>query len=255
LNSIKKTLFIGKNLIHFLSLDSTNQSALELLSKNKPSDGTVISTYNQLKGRGQIGSKWESEANKNITVSLILYPTFLLAREQFVLNQAISLGVLDFITKYVNNNGKVKWPNDIYIKDNKIGGILIQNSLSNQKIQSTVVGIGLNINQTKFYSEAPNPTSLALESGSTFDLDTILNELCESIERRYLILRSGNYKKLQQDYLNNLYRFMEDALYRDTAGTIFTGRITGIAPNGKLEMNTNKGTSLFDIKEIEFVKK
>ena len=132
LNTIENTLFIGKVLRHFPQLGSTNQYAVEIVSKSNPTEGTVISTFHQPAGRGQIGRKWESEPHKNLTLSIIFYPRFLAPTQQFILNQAISLGLVDFITKYIAKGVKVKWPNDIYVQDRKIAGILLQNTLNNQ---------------------------------------------------------------------------------------------------------------------------
>ena len=136
----KNTLFIGKVVIQLPKVDSTNLYAQSLVAKSKPSEGTVISTYNQRAGRGQIGRKWESEPGKNIAFSVILYPGFLAIRQQFLLNQMVSLAVLDLVAKYTEKAVKVKWPNDIYIEDGKVCGILIQNTLAGRRIQSSSGG-------------------------------------------------------------------------------------------------------------------
>ena len=253
MNTIENTLFVGKELYEYSRLESTNQFAIEYLSKNNPSEGTVISTYNQVNGRGQIGSKWESEAYKNISLSIILYPTFLSAQHQFRLNQVIALGVFDCITKYINKKVKVKWPNDIYVEDDKIAGILIQNTLSALKIQSSIIGIGININQKTFISDAPNPTSFSLETGKDFKLNEIRTVLCECIEKRYLQLRAGQEPIIHQEYLNNLYRFMESALFQRNDKNIFNGKITGINKTGKLLIQHNQGEEAFEVKEVKFI--
>jgi len=254
LTFIKNTIFIGKVLLQHDSLASTNLYALNLVSKNNPTDGTVISTYNQADGRGQIGSKWESEPLKNISLSIILYPKFLSVRNQFRLNQAISLGVFDFITKYINKKLKVKWSNDIYVANAKIAGILIQNTLSGSNFQSSVVGIGINVNQAIFKSDAPNPISMFNVTGNKYDLDQLVGELCKSVEQRYLQLRAGNHQQLEDDYINHLYRYQEDALYkRMDDGTIFSGKIVGLTDLGKLLIDHNRGTEAFGFKEVAFL--
>ena len=129
----KNTLFIGKVFQHFASLESTNQYAVDLISKSKPIEGTVISTFNQTKGRGQIGSTWESAIGKNITLSVILYPSFLPIQKQFYLNQIVALAVKDLLQAYTSKVVQVKWPNDVYIHEHKTAGILIQNSVSGKK--------------------------------------------------------------------------------------------------------------------------
>lgn len=248
------TLFIGKVLLHLKELNSTNAYALNLLTKNKPGEGTVVSAWNQTQGRGQIGSSWESEAGKNITISIILYPSFLPIRQQFILNQAISLGIFDFISKFISTQVKIKWPNDLLVRDKKIAGILIQNILSSNIFQSSVIGVGINVNQVLFKSDAPNPTSLKLETKKEYDVNSLIDLLCSAIEKRYLQLRAGNISILQQDYLNNLHQFQEEAIYQRTDNQeIFSGKIVGIDESGKLIIDHKKGQSAFSMKEVRFL--
>ncbi|MFT5165419.1 MAG: BirA family biotin operon repressor/biotin-[acetyl-CoA-carboxylase] ligase [Saprospiraceae bacterium] len=252
LSTFSNTLFIGKVFLTMEKLDSTNTHAIELLSKNNPSEGTVISAWNQADGRGQIGRKWQSEAGKNLTFSIIFYPDFLPAKQQFILNQAIALGVYDFVNRFLDNV-KIKWPNDIYVGDKKICGILIQNVLSGMNIQSSVTGIGMNINQAEFDNSIPNPTSLFLETNTQFDLMPLLGIFCEKIETRYLQLRAGNYSLIQNDYLKNLYRFQEPSLFQYTEGEIFNGKIVGLMESGKLIIHHNKGEESFDMRQVIFL--
>ncbi len=248
------TLFIGKVLLQLEQVDSTNSYALELLSKNKPSEGTVISAWNQSQGRGQIGSGWESEAGKNITISLILYPTFLPIKQQFLLNQAISLSVFDFISRFINAQVKIKWPNDILVGDKKIAGTLIQNILYSDNFQTSIIGIGINVNQTLFLSDAPNPTSLKLETKSENELPNLIDLLCSDIEKRYLQLRSDKSSIIEKEYLSNLYRFREDAIYqRMDNDEVFSGKIVGLEESGKLIIDHAKGQTVFSIKEVKFL--
>lgn len=253
--SNKNTLFVGKVLQHFESLESTNLYALQLLSKSKPIEGTAISTFNQTRGRGQIGSKWESEANKNITISFIFYPTFLPINKQFLLNCITSLAVQELITKYIQKPVNVKWPNDIYINNNKVTGILIQNSLSHKIINSAVIGIGLNVNQTTFSPELPNPTSLAMETGKSFNLNELIADLCFFLEKRYLQLKAGHYSSIKEAYLSVLYLYQQEVYFKRADGTTFKGAIQGITELGKLEVEHNDGLEVFDLKEISILNK
>jgi len=247
------TLFVGKVLKQFASLASTNDYALLLLSKSKPSEGTVISTLNQYQGRGQIGSTWESEAEKNINFSLILYPTFLPVKDQFQLNQAMSLGVRDFVAEYLLNPVKVKWSNDIYVREKKVAGILIQNSLMGSQIRASVIGIGINVNQTEFVSNPHNPTSFKLETGTDFDLEKLGAALCHCLEQRYLKLKFGQADAIQSDYLNHLYRYRETALFQRPNGIVFIGEIIGISETGKLGIRSDNEIEYFATKEIRFL--
>ena len=254
MNTNNNTLFIGKVLMHLDELNSTNAYALDLLSKNKPSEGTVISAWKQTNGRGQIGSSWESEAGQNITISIILYPKFLPVKQQFRLNQAISLSIYDFISQLIDADVKIKWPNDIFVRDKKIAGTLIQNIISSNNFQASIIGLGINVNQILFQSDAPNPTSIKLETNQESDIKKLIALLCNKIEKRYLQLRSDSYLIIQKDYLNNLYRFQEDAIYqRMDNEEIFSGKIVGIDETGKLLIDHKKGQTAFSMKEVKFL--
>ncbi len=252
MTTFSNTLFVGKVLLELNKIDSTNKHALKLLSKNKPSEGTVISAWNQEQGRGQIGRTWQSEPGKNLTFSIILYPTFLPAKKQFLLNQAIALGISDAISTFLPDV-KVKWPNDIYIGNEKVCGVLIQNILSGTSIQSSIIGIGLNVNQTDFAKDLPNPSSLGLIAKKEFDLLQVLERLCEKIETRYLQLRGGNYDLIEKDYLKYLYRLQEESLFQYPEGEVFSGSIVGVSETGKLKIHHKKGEELFDIREVKFI--
>lgn len=258
MTTINNTLFVGKFLIHLQSIDSTNSYAAQLLSaKSKPIDGTVIYTMNQTHGRGQIGSSWESQPDKNIALSLIIYPTFLQANKQFDLNIAVSLAVHDTLNQILsqipkNNLCSVKWPNDIYINEKKTAGVLIQNTLAGANIQSSIIGIGLNINQL-FFENLPKATSLAIATDQQYDLENTLQLLCQSLEHRYIQLKSCNAKKLKEEYLAKLYRYKTEALFQNQDGTRFFGKITGVDTIGKLIIQTDKGSETFALKEVQFL--
>jgi len=253
LNTIQKTLFIGKELHQFDEISSTNAYATQLIAKSKPSDGTVITTYKQLKGKGQGGSYWESEPDKNISMTVILHPRFVAARDQFILNQAVSLGVMDFVKTYISTVVKIKWSNDIYVFDKKIAGILIQNSLVSRNIQNSIIGVGLNINQTVFKSDAPNPSSIFLETQEEVALDVVLQELCKQIEYRYLQLKAGQQEQINEDYQQQLYRLEETHFYRRPTNEVFSGTIKGVTKTGTLIIATDKEEETFALKEIAYV--
>lgn len=249
----RNTLFVGKVFFYFPELPSTNDYALDLLSKSKPSEGTLISTDHQTKGRGQIGSRWESEPGQNITQSVIFYPTFLPVSQQFQLNKAIALAVRDCIAKYVEKPVLVKWPNDVYVEESKIAGILIQNSVAGSLLQSSVAGIGINVNQAEFAAHLPNPTSVYLQNGSAnTPLEDISNTLCHTLELRYLALRQGQTDLLHHDYLTYLYRYQQTSIYRRTNDQVLEGKITGIAEDGRLLITHEDGTEAFDLKSIAY---
>lgn len=249
---IKNTIFIGKVLLHFPDLPSTNAYAQELLSKSRPIEGTVIITDNQTAGRGQIGSTWQSEDKKNLTLSLIFYPKFVAANAQFLLSQAIALGVRAFVAQYCDAPAYVKWPNDVYVGNKKIAGILIQNTLSGKYIQSTVAGMGININQAIFDPKITNATSLQLENQQTFILSELLPSLLQHIESFYLKLRNGQIDSIRRAYLTHLYQYQESAMYQKKNGAVIKGQIVGVTPQGQLCLQHQK-VEYFDLKEIKFL--
>lgn len=248
----QNTLFIGKVLLHHEELPSTNTYAQELVAKSKPIEGTVISTFRQPQGRGQVGSKWESEPDKNLTLSVILYPTFLSPSQNFALNKAVALAVRHFVAELVPQQVvKVKWPNDIYVGTRKICGILIQNSLNRNALASSIVGIGVNVNQTIFSKDIPNPSSLQLENGKEYDLSSLIPLLCQHLEAMYLRLKSGQFAILDAEYLNHLYRYQESTLFQRINGSVFWGKISGISNSGQLLVSVEDGgEEAFDLKEI-----
>ena len=252
MTAISNTLFIGKVLKHYEAAASTNALAADLMNNEKINEGAVLYTFNQTAGRGQYGNKWQCEPFKNIAVSIILTPTFLNPREQFYLNQSMALGIHDAITAYLPNGLTIKWANDIYIHDKKICGTLIQNALSGNSIQSSIIGIGINVNQ-KAFNDLPNATSLCIERNEIFPLFDIVEKLCQCIERRYLQLKSRQFGKIHDEYLSKLYRFGEDAFYQYLDGSYFSGKIVGVNEAGKLEIESKKGLEEFDIKEVKFV--
>lgn len=252
----KNTLFIGKVLHMFDELQSTNDYALSLLSKSKPIEGTVISAHHQTAGKGQIGSSWLVEAGKNLTLSVILHPHFLPIPRQFLLNQAVSLAVVDFLKQFIRTDiVRLKWPNDVYIGDKKSTGILIQNTISGSKLQNTVVGLGININQTDFPTILPNPTSLALATGqNNYDLAELRQVLFSCLEARYLQLKAKHWEQLNEAYHNTLYKLNEAHLFQSADGQSFKGIITGVTEQGLLKIETDTGLRTFSLKEVTFAK-
>lgn len=253
-NITPKTLFIGKNIIYLPTCHSTNDTAASLLRDGKVFEGTLVVTSNQTAGRGQRGNQWEAETGKNLTFSLILKPAYLTPNEQFYLNMAVSLGIYEFLNGFFSAEDiKIKWPNDIYYKDKKMGGVLIENVLKKSVIESAVIGIGLNVNQLQF--AYPQATSMRLANPSltsAYDLEVLLTQLVECLERTYLQLRGGQLEWLQKRYLQQLYWFREKHLFsRD--GKRFEGQITGIDATGRLAMEADGTLHYFGLKEIEFI--
>ena len=218
-------------------------------------EGTVVRAIEQTAGKGQPGNHWESEPKMNITMSLLLRPEFLSIVDHFFISIAVSLGITDYLADKKIEDVCIKWPNDIYVGNKKICGILIENTIIGHTIDSSIVGIGLNINQEKFLSDAPNPISLTNITNKTYDLSTELHLLCNSLLRRYAMLANGNHAGLRDEYIARLYRFNQMADYKlPSADTIFKAKIIDVAPEGRLIMECANGKIMkFAFKEVEFV--
>ena len=247
---LPNTLFIGQQLYFLPVCDSTNSEAHQLLNKNKATEGCTIVTFEQTNGRGQRGNTWEAEPGKNITLSVVLSPNFLAVRQQFYLNMAVSLAVLDLIREQGLEDTQLKWPNDLYFKDKKIGGILIENSINSQTLQHSIVGIGLNVNQQQF--GMATATSLSLVTGREKHLEPLIARLLEKLEKRYLELRSGKFAKLKYEYLQALYRYQEEHFFLVKDKKI-AGVIMGVDEDGRLGVKIEHELCFFDFKEIAFV--
>jgi len=245
-------MIIGSVIRHYEKVSSTNDLASVMLRSDKPAEGTVITAAFQEGGRGQKGNSWESEPGKNLLMSVILYPLMIMPEEQFVISQMVSLAVCDLI-RTETPHVRIKWPNDIYVRDDKIAGILIENSIMGDRLGSTVAGIGLNVNQTIFRSDAPNPISLAIVTGTGHDISLITGELLKLIDRRYAMVIMGDTATLQREYHDVLYRSGEWHLYRDNGGR-FEGLIERVMPDGMLVVRKKNGkTSEYAFKEIDYI--
>ena len=242
------SLFIGKKLEILPHCHSTNNVALEMLNQAPQPEGTVVITENQTSGKGQRGNHWESEPYKNLTFSIILNPNFLAPADQFYLNMVASLGVSDALKSELTGVS-IKWPNDIYARNKKISGILIENSLKGGVIENAVIGIGINVNQTD-YREA-KATSMAEITLQSYDLNDIFNRVIKSIEKYYLLMRQGSFARIREAYLSNLYWLNEVHLFQ--ADTVFSGEIVDVDERGRLVIQSNAYRTAYDIKEIVFL--
>jgi BirA family biotin operon repressor/biotin-[acetyl-CoA-carboxylase] ligase len=245
-------MIIGSKLILRDELPSTNTYLSQLLRDEILPEGTIVCTNYQSAGRGQPGKSWESEKGKNLLISILILPAMINPVNQFILSMAISLGICDFLGRQFDECA-IKWPNDIYVNNDKIAGILIENSIMGEKIEYSIAGIGLNVNQDKFLSEASNPVSMKLLSGTDYDLTTCLNQLAYDLDKRYKQVISGIYDTIRNEYLSKLYRQNEWFNYRDREG-IFSGRIVSVSQTGKLQVEKKSGFLMeYSFKEIEFI--
>lgn len=268
------TRLIGKVYLRFDELPSTNDYALALLdaqampsffpqnappalrSNTKPAEGTVVRAANQSAGRGQMGSRWQSAPGQNLLLSIILCPDWLEAAQQFYLSMAVALAVREAADGSAppaahRLPSAVKWPNDLYFGTQKAGGILIQNAIAGSRLQSSVVGIGLNVNQLEFDPTLLNPTSLAAVFEKKFDLDEVADRLLECLDYRYEQLRQGYRTALKVEYERSLLGFERTARYARANGAEFEGVVRGVTEEGRLRIETKTGVEeTFGLKEV-----
>ena len=247
-----ETLYIGKNIIELDVVDSTNNYASKLAAKQEALDGTVVVAHFQGEGKGQRGSVWSSEPGKNLTFSLVLNPKRVVPSEAFVISKIVSLAICKYLDSVIDEYVFIKWPNDIYVGEKKICGILIENQFKGNNFEYAIIGIGLNVNQTNFQN-LPRVTSVFLESKKELELKSVLNGLLKSIEIFYLRFQREGISKIHQEYLTNLLFIDEMRSYNSSQGNI-TGKIVNVLSNGHLEIKTKEGQLFnFDIKQLEFV--
>ena len=248
-----KTLFIGQTKFELISVDSTNNYALDLLKTSYAKDGTLVFAHEQTNGRGQRGNQWISAPNVNLTFSLIVFPKLSL-NEQFYLTKMTSVSLIQLIHEFSGSEeAQIKWPNDIYIGNQKVGGILIENSIKGSLIASSVIGIGLNVNQTLFSKDTPQAASLQSIYQRSFDLQLLLNRACELIEANYLNVIAGNVETINSMYFNFLYCLNKWRRFENEEG-VFKGMIVGVSEDGKLQLiNEENALMEFTFKSVSLL--
>lgn len=230
--------------------DSTN-TELKLRGKAAP-HGHTLAAREQTAGRGQRGNSWEAETDKNLTFSMMLRPTALPAAQQFDLSMLTSLAILSVLRRHLGPDAalSVKWPNDIYAADRKLGGILIEGSVSGAMLEYMVLGVGINVNQTHFTSDAPNPVSMVQIAGHEFDLPALLQEIADEVVEQIAVYEDEPAsEQLHSVYMQNLWCRQGLHHYRDThSGERFDARIADVLPDGRLRLQLTDGS----VRDYEF---
>lgn len=253
-----ETLFIGRNCIRLSEIDSTNTYASNLLKEVNVPDGTLILTEHQTNGRGQRGAHWMAEPGSNITCSLIIHPNFLTLNNHFIISKIIALSIqktIQDILPTVKNDIKIKWPNDILVKHQKISGILIENIIQETKIKSSIIGFGINVNQHNFGELQESATSLFNLCGEKFDINMILNKVCSYFEAYYLKLKKSNYLSIHEEYFSNLFLTKTTFSFNDLlTNQTQNGRIIDVESNGLIviEITPDLQQKKYALKEISF---
>jgi BirA family transcriptional regulator, biotin operon repressor / biotin---[acetyl-CoA-carboxylase] ligase len=245
----------GTHIIRLVETDSTHDYLVELLKTDHTIEsGTLIATGYQKKGRGFGDHTWESESGKNLLFSMYYKPYALHSQHQFYLNMAVALGVQSFIQSMVQHQDiAVKWPNDLYINDKKAGGLLLQHTVSGFTILHSIIGIGLNINQLRFLSNAPNPVSLRHYMENDLDLNECLDGLCRQLDRHLYMLEQREFQAIKSRYLSVLYA--REVLRKYKHGEeLIEARIKDISDYGSLILEKADGMKIeCDMHEIQFI--
>ena len=239
--------------IRLLSTSSTNDEVRRMLADDPDcQDLTVVTTISQTAGRGQQGNHWEAVAGKNLTFSVLLKPHRLPANRQFILSQMMALAVQRTYSQYVDDV-TVKWPNDIYWRDRKLSGTLIECDLQGKDVTTAIVGVGMNVNQTVFVSDAPNPVSLRQLTGRNYPLETILDQLMDQFTQLYGLPEAAWDSMVRKPYCDVLYRREGFHPFQDASGR-FDASIESIEPTGHLVLLTREGERRrYEFKEVHFL--
>lgn len=251
-NNTFSRIYLRQSLIVVDQVPSTNDYLKNLLSNITPTpEATAIMALDQTAGKGQRGNTWLSEPGKNLTFSFLLYPTQLKPMQSFALNMLISIGIHNWASK-LSDHVKIKWPNDIYINNKKVGGVLIENQLSSSTIKSSIIGIGLNINQSNFPSEIQErASSLLLECGKSFDIQETCLDLLYTILETYASLNAIPMDLLLEKYNKILFQKGMKANY-EIAGKEEICTLVAVNQEGQLLLETKRGIQSFDLKEVRF---
>ena len=252
-----QTLFIGKELIFLNEVESTNTYAMNLLRNVNVAEGAIVHTSNQTQGKGQRGSLWSSEIGSNLTISCVLKPHFLAIKNTFYLSKISALAVYDVMTELLSSSQydiKIKWPNDILVDKKKIAGILIENNFNHNFLQHSIIGIGINVNQLNFKELSNTATSLQLLMNKEFDKNSVLEKLCQYLEKWYLKLKANKLSEIDSEYLNNLFGLHKVCSFLDLENKVIDATISSISLDGKLILKLNDELlKSYDVKEIKLV--
>lgn len=245
---VRKYEMAGFEISEYDELSSTNTEAGRYPA-GELKDRSVVLTYRQTQGRGQETNSWESEPGKNISMTVVLCPPGCEASRQFAVSMICALGVCDFVRRYAEGVC-VKWPNDVYVGDKKICGILIEHTVVGRFVKRSLCGIGVNINQAEFLSDAPNPVSLFQLTGKRIPLEKVLGELLECIGARYRQI--GEYGRLERDFMDSLYRRQGIHEWEDEGGK-FEASIERIDEYGRLVLRDTQGRiRVYGFKEVAY---
>jgi BirA family biotin operon repressor/biotin-[acetyl-CoA-carboxylase] ligase len=235
------------------AIDSTNSYLRQLSAKEAVKDFTVVTANYQTSGRGQMGTQWSSQHSKNLMASVFKDVSFIDSEQQFFISMAVALSILDALENFNITNLKVKWPNDILSENKKIGGILIENVIKKGKLNASIIGFGINANQTEF-DDLPQASSLRLITGRLFELDELLQAILSKLKDHFKMLEHQQFDLLKSAYENHLFRKDKPSTFQNNEGQLFSGVIKGISNSGNLQvMIKNEAIREFDLKNLSLL--
>jgi BirA family biotin operon repressor/biotin-[acetyl-CoA-carboxylase] ligase len=249
-----QTLFIGRRIVRLDRVDSTNSFLNGMAATGALSEGAVVIAAEQYAGKGQRGASWYAEPGANITLSVLLTPTFLSVKEQFRISEAVAVTTAETLAEFLPDSDiQIKWPNDILINGKKSGGILIENSFKGAVWMQSIAGIGINVNQLEFPGDLNTATSMAKVSGEKYVFDEVMEVLFGKLEAAYLTLRAGKSDEIRSRYFQRLYRYDKSAVYTDFK-SVFTATLHDVSSEGRLVLMLETGEERqFDVKEVGFI--
>lgn len=233
------------------TVDSTNNYAMARVQAGMAGHGMAWFANEQTAGKGQRGKGWETEPGRNIAMSLVLQPEFLDTKQQFYLSAAVALACFDFFSAYAGDETKIKWPNDLFWRDRKAGGVLIENVFHGKKWKWAIIGIGININQVNFDRSIKNPVSLKQITGKEFDAVLLAKELYILLMKKMSELNTRSPEKILEDYNKHLYKLNKNVLLKKEDAS-FETVIKAVSPEGKL-LTVDATDRQFDFGEVEWV--
>ena len=236
------------NHIHFDTISSTNDFVLSLKETKAFIEGLVVSSDYQFKGRGQRKKIWESKCKENLLLSILIEPKIPIFK-QFDISKYVALALYDLLVLF-KLDVKIKWPNDVIVGSKKIGGVLIQNSVSKNIITHSIIGVGLNINQQKFKKYIPEATSLKLELKNTQDIDFVKNSFLKCLKKRIIEYRLGECQ--ENEYTKSLF-LLDDIASFESSGNVFEGIIRGVTKEGLLIIQIGEKYQRFNLNEVSFL--
>lgn len=237
-------------IIKLNAIDSTNSYMRRLSSEENLEDYTIVMAKHQTQGRGQMGTVWSSENSKNLMFSVFKDTSKFNLEYPFLISMVTSLAILRTLQSFSITKLSIKWPNDILSEDKKICGILIENVIKQNSLSNTIIGIGLNVNQTEF-NNLPKASSLKLITGSIFDLEEVLFETIKNLKHYFRILKRADYSTLKMDYETYLFRKDKPSTFKDSEGFIFSGYIKNVTLFGNLQVLLEDDIiKEFDLKDI-----